>query len=359
MNSRKGTISQDMEANDHASFTTDAHFRIVTWDSDAERLFGYPRAEMVGAPLVRLLPGDDIGEKMRGFLQGEGNTSRYEFESWCRRFDGDLFWAELIMVVHTTKDGAAGKASVIVHDLTERSRVEQQLREREVQLRSLAARVHAVREEERTRIARELHDEFGQMLTALRMDITVLERMVSRTVSDPLVRAALIEKLLSTSELLEKTIRSTRRIITELRPAVLDELGVLAAIQWLAQDFENRTSVHCRIARLQNDVVLDRNTSTSIFRILQEALTNVARHASASNVSISLGVNGSELVLEISDDGKGMDEDKQKDPASTGILGIRERVVNLNGTFSIHSRPGEGATLTIAIPYLQDGGVAM
>ncbi len=322
-------------------------------------MFGYPRSAMMGASLTLLLPGDGASMNVVRFLRERGKRNSCEFESWCRRRNGSLFWAEVVIAAHTVTDAAPVEASVIVHDLTERFRVEQQLRERDAQLRSLAARVHAVREEERSRIARELHDEFGQMLTALRMEAAILERLVSRTVADQVVQTPLLEKLSSISELLEQTIRSTRRIITELRPAVLDELGLMPAIQWQAQDFETRTGVHTRIARLQNDVAVDQNTSTSIFRILQEALTNVARHASASNVTISLAVSGSDLVLEISDDGRGMEEDKQKDPSSTGILGIRERVVALNGTFSIHSRLGDGTTLTIAIPYVQDQGLAM
>lgn len=241
--------------------------------------------------------------------------------------------------------------TVIILDLSARKMADDMLLESEKQLRALATHLQAAREEERTRIAREMHDEFGQMLTAVRMDLSILERMISKTVKEPLSRMSLVEKISSISELLEKTIRSTRRIITELRPAVLDELGLLTAIQWQALEFENRTGIRCRIARLQHDMTLDQESSTSIFRILQEALTNAAKHASPSNVTITLQVTGENLVLEISDDGEGMEEGKQKDPTSTGLTGIRERVIALNGKFNISSRRGEGTTLTVSIPY--------
>ncbi len=345
-------ISLPENGRDYALFVMDVDHRIAGWSRGAEWMLGYTDEEIVGSDFLRLIPEDTARESFAEFLGAPpGERRRMELECWCLRKGKDRFRAVVGLDRMTGASGAQSGISVMVRDLSDRNRVEEQLRENELQLRSLAARLQAVREEERTRIARELHDEFGQMLTALRMDLSILERMVWKTVSEPLARMSLFEKIGSISELLEKTIRSTRRIITELRPAVLDELGLSTAIQWQALEFENRTGVRCRIARLQHDLVFDQDVSTAIFRILQEALTNVAKHASATNVTISLRSEGGTVVMEIVDDGKGMAEDKQKDPTSTGILGIRERVLALNGQFDITSSQGQGTTLKISIPY--------
>ncbi len=339
------------DVKDYAIFLIDLDGRVASWNAGAGRTLGYDQSEIVGKECSLLFGDQSAKDAIASFVRTTNPDEMAEFECWCVRKNNSKFWA----VVHINKffdeEGLQKGFSVIIRDLTERKAAEDQLRENEIQLRSLAARLQAVREEERTRIARELHDEFGQMLTALRMDLSILERMVSRTVTEPLSRMSLFEKIGSISELLEKTIRATRRIITELRPAVLDELGLSTAIQWQTLEFENRTGIRCRIAKLQHDIELDQNASTAVFRILQEALNNVAKHAGAKNVTVSLSSAGETVVMDITDDGKGMDEGKQKDPTSTGLLGIRERVLALQGSFEIRSKSGEGTHLTISIPY--------
>ncbi len=339
------------DVKDYAIFLMDFEGRVATWSTGAGQTLGYEQSEIVGRDCAELFADESAKSAIASLLRPDNTDEMVEFESWCVRKNNSRFWAVVNVNKFFDEEGLQKGYSVIIRDLTERKAAEDQLRENEIQLRSLAARLQAVREEERTRIARELHDEFGQMLTALRMDLSILERMVSRTVTEPLSRMSLFEKIASISELLEKTIRATRRIITELRPAVLDELGLTTAFQWQALEFENRTGIRCRIARLQHDIELDQNTSTAIFRIFQEALTNVAKHAGARTVTVSLSSAGNMVVMEIADDGKGMDEGKQKDPTSTGILGIRERVFALQGRFDIRSSTGEGTTLTISVPH--------
>lgn len=336
---------------EYAAFIVDSDGRIVSWNAGVGNLLGFDRHEFIGMGLASIIAAGEGHSKLDDLLKSEDSVDKWVWEGWCLQKGGRKIWASVTVTPVPKEVSPQNDFSVLIHDLTSRKTVEDQLIEHELQLRSLALSLQTAREEERSKIARELHDEFGQMLTALRMDLAVLERMVSKTVNEALSRMTLVEKISTISGLLENTIRSARRIITELRPAVLDELGLLTAIQWQALEFESRTGIRCRITRLQRDIELDKNASTATFRIFQEALTNVAKHASARNVTVSLQVVGDELVLEISDDGKGMDEDKMRDPTSTGILGIRERVLALRGHFNIVSQPGEGTKLTVSIPY--------
>ena len=346
----KGSISLIEDVKDHAIFLVDFELQVASWNDGAKRMLGYSEREILGRNASVFFHEQDARTTIASFVQSDNDLDMVEIECWCTRNNNSKFWAIVQIGRFSDEQGLQKGYSVVIRDLSERKAAENQLKENEIQLRSLATRLQAVREEERTRIARELHDEFGQMLTALRMDLSILERMVSRTVMEPLSRMSLFEKIGSISDLLEKTIRATRRIITELRPAVLDELGLSTAIQWQALEFENRTGIRCRIARLQHDIDLDQNASTAVFRILQEALTNVAKHASAKSVTINLGSKAESVVMEISDDGRGMDEQKHKDPTSTGLLGIRERVFALRGNFEVRSHPGQGTTLTVTIP---------
>lgn len=342
---------------DYAVFLVDVENRIASWNIGAERVLGFDENLIVGQDLLLLFPDMLAREEIVSFL-GSAEQDRIEITTWCIRKDNKRFWAN-VSISKLTKEWHQKKwYSVVIFDLAEQKIDDKKFNASEIQLRSLATRLLAVHEEERTRIARELHDEFGEMLTALRIDLSLLEKMVSRTIGEPLARISFFEKINGISELLEKAIRSARRIITELRPAVLDELGLLTAIQWQALEFENRTGIQCRFGRIERELSLDKETATSVFRILQEALTNVAMHASASVVTVSLQIVGENMVMEVQDNGKGMQEDKQKDPASTGILSIRERVLALKGEFEIRSKPGEGTALSISVPYKPTNGHA-
>ncbi len=336
---------------DYAVFLIDSGGRVSSWSPNSRLLLGYEENEITGHPLSDLFPDNSAKSTISIFMSQNSENLMTDFEAWCLRKSNDRFKSDVSLWRLVDESGVERGASVVIYDQSERELVDKQMKESERQLRSLAVRLQQVREEERTKIAREMHDEFGQMLTALHMDLSLLQRMVSRIVTDPVGRVSIFGKISSISELVEKTIRSARRIITELRPAVLDELGLLTAIQWQALEFENRTGIRCRIARLQRDISLDQTASTAVFRIFQEALTNVAKHAEAENVTISLRIEENSVVMEISDDGKGMEEEKKLDPTSTGILGIRERVIALNGAFEIKSGKGEGTTLIVSVPY--------
>ncbi|HUI25931.1 MAG TPA: sensor histidine kinase [Candidatus Kryptonia bacterium] len=220
------------------------------------------------------------------------------------------------------------------------------LRAANEQLHALSARLESVREEERTRIAREIHDELGQMLTALKIDIDMLpQRLAGSDVAHGLWR-----KLSAMSDLTDTMIHSVQRISAELRPSVLDDLGLKEAIAWQAREFEHRCAVSCSFTCELGGAALAPALSTALFRIVQETLTNVARHAEATQVSIALCSDGADVVLDVSDDGRGVSDGELRSPKSLGLLGMRERARLLGGDVDIRGVAGGGTTVRVRIP---------
>ena len=213
--------------------------------------------------------------------------------------------------------------------------------------------LQSVREAERTRIAREIHDDLGQMLTALMMDLSWLEDRVTKP-REIATRSQLAEKVEQMSKLVGKTLDTVRTIAAELRPGVLDELGLKAAIEWQCADFHKRTGIKCDLLTELEEVALDRQSATAVFRILQESLTNVLRHAKATAVMLELDVGAGNLVLEIRDNGRGITEAEMTDPRSLGILGMRERASAVGGTVNITGANGEGTRVTVRMPLMKD-----
>jgi PAS domain S-box-containing protein len=231
---------------------------------------------------------------------------------------------------------------LIASDLSEIKRAEQELRASSEQLRNLAAHLLSVREEERARISREVHDELGQSLTAVKMDLAWL------AVRLPQRNGPMLKRIRSTRQLADSIIQSIRRISTELRPAVLD-LGLAAAVEWQVQEFQARSGVHCTVRLLTREEVAS-NASTAMFRIFQETLTNVARHAKATRAEVVLQKQRDRLVLLIRDNGRGFDQADPSLSKSLGLLGMRERAAILGGRVNISSAPGKGTTVTAWIP---------
>lgn len=236
---------------------------------------------------------------------------------------------------------------VLVARATEIAGIAIQRHQLEQQLRDLTAHAEHAREEERIGIARELHDTLGQALTGLKMDVAWIARHVE---SGDLPREALLEKAKTISETSDELIAVTRRISADLRPGVLDALGLLAAFEWQAQDFSERTGIHCDLTSNLGLTKIDRDTSTALFRVLQEALTNVARHANASHVDVKLELDGDELRLEVRDDGRGVTPEHAHGSQSLGLLGVRERARRLGGFAVIAGEPGKGTLLRVSVP---------
>jgi signal transduction histidine kinase len=212
------------------------------------------------------------------------------------------------------------------------------------QLRALAARMQTAREEERARVAREIHDELGQALTAIKIDLTALLPNVLADAGPNLQRQQAVFRLL------DEAIHSVRRIATDLRPGVLDDLGLVAAIEWAVDEFQARTGIESHVSLPAEDLALNEQSATALFRILQEALTNVARHARATRVTVRLAQEDGDLALEVRDNGNGIREEQLASGRSLGLLGMRERATLFGGEFSIGSTPENGTTVTVRIP---------
>jgi signal transduction histidine kinase len=226
----------------------------------------------------------------------------------------------------------------------ERLLAHEELRTSQMELRNLSLYLQTAREEERTRIAREIHDELGQTLTALKMDLSWLKKRLGPEQDSLDAKTATMERLI------DATIQTVQRLSGELRPGLLDDLGLAAAMEWQAGEFEKRSGIPCRVQVSPEEITLDRDRSTAVFRIFQEALTNVARHAGATEVAVSLKQREARVNLTVVDNGRGITEKEISSSKSFGLLGIRERVLFLGGDVVIEGRPKKGTTVRVAIP---------
>ncbi|HYL80656.1 MAG TPA: sensor histidine kinase, partial [Candidatus Acidoferrum sp.] len=256
----------------------------------------------------------------------------------------ELFHEEETITPITDTQGDITDFVSVGRDITVRVQAEEQLRKSREQLRALAAHLQSVREEERARIAREVHDELGQALTGLKYDLAWLTRGL------PEDSVALREKARGMLSLVDSTIQTVRRIFTELRPSILDELGLVAAIEWQAQEFQSRTGIQCRVSTELTDLSLDGEASTALFRICQETLSNVARHAQATRVTVNLSADENRVFLSVEDNGRGITDQEQKNATSLGLLGMQELALLLGGQLTIEGRPGVGTTVTVRMP---------
>ena len=209
-------------------------------------------------------------------------------------------------------------------------------------LRNLYMNLQYVREEERANIAREIHDEIGQIMAVIKMDIAWLNSKYS---DDEVI----FKKTAATLNHIEASIKSVKKICTELRPGILDMLGISAAIKWQAGEFQNRSGIPCEVA-VQDDIKLDRDRTMALFRIFQEALTNIHRHANASRVMVTLTEQDGKVILEVSDNGKGIAEEEILRSNSFGLLGMRERVYPWGGNVHVSSGPNKGTKITVTVP---------
>jgi signal transduction histidine kinase len=222
-----------------------------------------------------------------------------------------------------------------------------ELKESSRQLEELAARLESTREEERLRISRELHDQLGQSLTAIKFDLTALTEQLNH------IDTELAHKGKDIMTQVNTMIKTVRRITTELRPGMLDDLGLIASIEWQASDFQKRTGIECKVYGSENDLSLSKEQSLVIFRIFQEALTNVARYANAKHVEIRLTTDGEVLNFDFHDDGRGIRPEEISGSQSLGLLGMRERVKHIGGIFRISGTINEGTTINVIIPLSQ------
>ncbi len=250
------------------------------------------------------------------------------------------------------KKGQIHQILGIFQDISERFRHEERLEKSRQQMRALAARLQSIREEERANIARELHDELAQVLTGVQINIATLAKKIEKAVNSP-QRGDIMNEINRLSDRVKSTIKNVRNIITKLRPAILDNFGIVAAAEWTVEDFQQQTGIRCFFSCPQEEIILDPARSTAIFRILQECLTNVARHANASRVEVLLSQSGENICLEVRDNGRGISEENIHSFQSLGLLGMKERVKAFRGDFFIQPLIRKGTVVKAVIPLPQ------
>jgi len=322
---------------------------IVFANDGVKTVFGWEPEELIGKTSRMLYRTDRenvaIGKRLYSALRWHPS---YRMEFACRRKDG----SDIECMVSAARIGKSLKERSIVityEDITESKHSKNELEKSREQLRNLSAHLEAAREKERTRIARELHDELGQLLTALHMDIVLLQRKV------PEGHPFLLEKTEAMTKLVDMVLDTLKRIYMDLRPGMLDHLGLAVAIGWQAGEFEERTGIKCRVTVDPEDMELDPDLSTAVFRIFQETLTNISRHAEATRAYISLKVREDRVELIVRDNGKGITEQQLSKPNSFGLIGIGERVYHWGGKVKISGKKDRGTTVKVDIPIDRKG----
>ena len=325
----------------------DAQQRIMIFNDAAEQVFGRSRSGVLGQRLELLMP-TRFHQAHQQHVEHFGATSTTARRMGGKtvliglRANGEEFPIEA-SISHFGK-GEQKLFTVILRDVTLRVQAEEALRRSQQELREFAAAANQLREQEQRRIARELHDELAQALTGLKMDVAWIKNKLS---GPP---AAVVEKLNAMEVLLDSTVAATRRIASDLRPMMLDDLGLVPAAEWLAQQFTARNGIPCELAIANAELDLSDLLATTVYRLLQESLTNIAKHAHASRVEITLARHASVLVMSVHDDGVGYSLQDPRKPNAYGLIGMRERVHLLGGTLHINSVPGLGTTIEIHLP---------
>jgi PAS domain S-box-containing protein len=326
--------------------------RVVLFNAAAERMFGCAATKALGQTLDQFIPAR-LRSAHRAHVRAFGTTGVTSRamgrlgDLTALRSDGREFPIEAS--ISQTEIAGAKLFTVILRDITERKQAEEALSRSEGQLRALAARLQRAREEEAIRIARELHDQLGRCLTAIKMDITFLEQMASGQPTAEIFRS-ISEKTQLMLEVIDETVRVVRKISTELRPGILDDFGLAAAIEWQAKDFQRRSGISCVVNVPEADPKLSREQATAFFRIFQEIITNVARHSKAGKVWVHLEVQDGMVALEVEDNGVGISLEALSRPQALGLLGMREHAAAFGGYVEIAGIPGRGTTVVVRMP---------
>jgi PAS domain S-box-containing protein len=330
----------------------DPGFRVRRWSRHAEELFGWRAEEVMGLspadwPFVHPDDWPTVRKTMAGPLQAMEPRNFGTNRNYTK--DGRLVHCEWYNSALLGRDGSLVSILSLVHDVTQRKQAEEAALQSQQQLRALSARVEMLREEERTRISREIHDELGQMLTGIKMDLRWIEHRLDNFGDDQRLNP-ILDKLVATAELTDEITKTVQRMAADLRPGILDKLGLVTALQDEAARFEKRSGIPCRILGPSDLPPMQDKASTAFFRIFQEALTNVIRHAKATAVEAELQVQGGGCRLEIRDNGKGITGVDLAKPTSLGLLGMQERARLLGGDVSFAPQSTGGTIVTVQIP---------
>lgn len=320
----------------------DADGMTIFASQSTERVLGYTVGEFLQRSLRELIVPEDF-ENLTQALAGRllpGERAHFQFRA--RHKNGSLRWLEGV-ATNLLSEPAVGAVVINYRDITERKQAEENIKNSRDQLRQLSARLQTAREEERTHIAREIHDELGQMMTVLKLDLALLARDFDTS------REA-VEAIQSMSSIVDDVIHSVRRIATELRPEVLEHLGLIDAFEWELETLEKRTGIKGTFVSDANEVTLERDRMAALFRIFQEALTNVARHSRAKEVNVNVCQENGELIVQIRDNGRGISAEEASGTKSLGLLGMRERALMIGGEILVTGEKDQGTLVRVKVP---------
>jgi PAS domain S-box-containing protein len=333
-----------LELTQDSVFVIDMEGTVLFWSRGAEAMLGYSKEQAAGKiahNLVRTEFPESFAEIRAELLR----VGHWEGDLVNTAQDGRRVVVAGRWALQWGKRDQAPRVLVINSDITDRKRGEETLLLQKEQLRALAERLQLVREEDRKLVARELHDQIGQILTAIKMDLTWVTRHL------PESEISVLDRLRESIQSINDGVKAVRTICSGLRPGVLDDLGLAAAIEWQASEFASRNGVQCQVTVPPVDLHLDGDRATATFRIFQECLTNVIRHAQAKLVRITLRQEDENILLDVADDGIGFCEpDLSNSLASLGLLGMKERAQFCGGDVQISSSPGNGTTVTVRVP---------
>ncbi len=326
---------------------TDADDKILFASPSTTRVIGYVPEELIGRRLQEFLYADPIAG-IQSPLRKSSPGGSAMIQGRVGHKDGSFRWIEG-MATNMLNEPGVNAIVINYRDVSERRLAEEQLERSRNDLRALSTHLQSIREDERTIIAREIHDELGQLLTVLKMDLVLLERELDKKVDSNILTGAHAD-IRTMMNMIDGIIQSVRRIATELRPEILDELGLKDAIEWETELFEGRTGVKCLLNLESEELNLGKEKNTAMFRVFQEALTNIARHSHATSMTVNLNHRDGLLVLEVIDNGCGAREQDLNSGTSLGILGMRERTLVVGGELTINGHPGSGTVVRVQVP---------
>ncbi|HEX2983926.1 MAG TPA: PAS domain-containing protein [Ignavibacteriales bacterium] len=332
-------------------FIDPRNMNIIYLNRGFEKMTGLKKEDFYG-PLDKwrsLIYPDDRKEAELEFDKWirDGAGMPWNFEYRIIDADGNIKWVSNAAAGIFDDHGKLVSISGIIKDTTEVMFKSEELRKSAKQLREYAAHIQSVREDERLHIARELHDEIGQCLTGIKMDLTHLSLKAKKNGFDADV---LQEHIKAATTNIDSAVNMVRKLSSELRPSILDDLGLFPAIEWQLTDMSKKMSLQYECDIKIDEKNIPDKAKTQVFRIFQESLTNIVRHSGATKVSLKVGEKNGFVTLEITDNGRGIRQDEINAPHSLGILGMKERAALFNGKVGIDSKPGEGAKVTLYIP---------
>ncbi len=319
---------------------------ILDANQSMTELFSYNPDEILGLNIRDLFHDSGVWDEILDDIAS--NEIIRDYEALMVRSDGSSIECLVSTARHHGDISGGIGFQCIIRDITESKRnIRELIRSRE-EMRNLSSHLESLREIERTNIAREIHDVLGQSLTALKMDMSWLMKRIGKGESELLKKSSVM------MDLVDSIIQTVRKISTELRPGIIDDLGLVAAIEWQAEEFQKRTGITCSVVSEFQDIIVDEKKSITYFRILQESLTNIIRHAHATEVAIELKIDNGTLSMEVRDNGRGIKEEEIHGSYSFGLIGIRERIYSCNGEVHISGTPGSGTSVRVVVPLDQE-----